>query len=422
MQRKETSIRNKLEMLVFCTSLLAWLATGCMPIENRYPASQAPELPVSVGLPIPELTADYILNPSQEEIDFIIENAKIPESLENQTGYRTALTLLKRYFYLTGEPDDKGRVGWIDVTRITPHHPAFAEALDFVASRNFSPENEDTSGDSIATASSKHANMALHFLTQIGAGGTAGLAQSDWAEGVFTTISDEATTQTPDSLRRCAAAITYLVDSGVGVIGIIPTWHETQVDPSSMVEFLGALQYARMNNVFVVVAGGNMGVDLGSPNLLRRPLHDVVNTGVYPNFWSMGGIDEAGQRAVWPTTGIGNHQEGSNYGFNPETGVPYMSFVSLATDRLVPGTSEAGFLSWRGTTFPTGEMAGAIAAVQAILGKDQQGRWPEIKFVMTFFTETSEVASDPQLARFGIPRYDRAVIAAIKWKLAHDKQ
>lgn len=409
MQKSELPRRTRREALFLGGALLAWLTAACKPI-TRYPIHQAPDLSPVGGLPRPELTIEQALTPTQAEIDFMMEQAAVPDALENLTGYRTALILLQRYFDLTGEPEHKGVVGWIDVTRLTADHPAFANSIDFERSRNFAPGTEGTGVAAIAAARSEHANLALQFCTEVGTDGTAGLAQPPWCEVLFTTIYDQAISPTPDSLHRCAAVITYLVDNGAGVIGIIPTWWETQTDQESMDAFLKAVEYARIHNVIVVLAGGNMGVDLGFKDIVKRPLHDAVAQGDDYNFWTMGGVNEYGERAVWDG-------EGSNYGVHPETGRPYMTFVSQAVNRLVPGVSNNGFITWRGTTFTTGEMAAAIASVQAILGKDEQGRWPDIGQVMRFFTETSEMTSDPQLARFGIPQYDRAVSTAIREKL-----
>jgi hypothetical protein len=351
---------------------------------------------------------------SENELSYVEENSHIPESYESLTEYRSGLATLYNYFNFRSEDDpnfSKAKIGWIDSSPVNPEHDLFAGTINYDLSRSFAHTAEGEGDFAFATnAPSVHANMALQFATQLGTRGAAGFCQSKWSEVVFTNLheNDWAFVDDQESLLRAAGALRHLIDSGAGVVGIIPTWRISQISKNAegreaLDEFYNALFYASTKNVIIVVAGGNANADLSSVYDLRIPHHKAKH---FSNCLLIGGVNENGKRAEW---GKG----GSNYGVDPEIKKPYMSFVTQATRRVVPSSGKHGCTFQNGTTFATGELTAAIGMIQHIIGKDDNGSFPKIEKVLIYLTETAKQTSDKNLSKYGLPRYNTAFTAAI---------
>lgn len=293
--------------------------------------------------------------------------------------------------YEAGQLDTTIPLGWIDTTQLYGDLPFYIGAggtiLDINHSRRF-PE-----GDPFNQVA-QHATWATGFAAQrsdVAAPFVApGLSQAEWTQLIFAV-------DTALSIHRYPEMITYLVDAGVGVIGAIPTWTDTDlgVDEKTIKAVATAFAYAQERNVLIVIPAGNRGIDMANPpDGSRRILHDLKLK--HTNVVCAGGITIEGKRAEW-------EDKGSNYGQD------FISFVTPIVNRHVPS-------EWNqvvsGTTFATGDLTSCIQLIQAIIGRDATGKLPDYGTVFACMSETAQFLGNSELHGHGLLQMKSALIAA----------
>lgn len=285
-------------------------------------------------------------------------------------------------------------IGWIDTTPLFAELPYFTGdsgcVIDVDQSRAISEVDPFTS-------EVLHAAWALQFAVQASSVTpdsflSPGLSQAEWTKIVC--IPDN-----NSSLVAYAERIRRLVDSGVGVIGSMPTWTEADgVTDEDVVAVSEAFTYAAEHNVLIVLPAGNRGVDMANPpEGNRRILHDLKLQ--HPNVLCAGGISNTSELARWGA----NNEKGSNYGKG------FITVVSPILSRHVP---EKWDQVADGTTFATGDLVGCIQLIQARIGRDANGALPDHARVAACITETAHGLGDRDQFGNGILQMYGALIAA----------
>ncbi len=293
--------------------------------------------------------------------------------------------------YEAGQLDTTIPLGWIDTTQLYGDLPFYTGAggtvLDAARSKRFpegSPFNQVVEHATWATGfAAQRSDVAAPFVSP-------GLTQAEWTQLIFAV-------DTTVSIHRYPEIITYLVDAGVGVIGAIPTWVESDpgVDEKAIQAIADAFAYAQERNVLIVIPAGNRGIDMAAPpGGVRRVLHDLKLR--YTNVVCAGGITIDGKRAQW-------EKKGSNYGKD------FITFVTPILNRHVPAQWDQVV---SGTTFATGDLTSCIQLIQAILGRDAMGKLPNYEIVLACMSETARYLGQNELYGHGLLQMKNALTAA----------
>lgn len=320
--------------------------------------------------------------------DVVPEVSPVEPALEMQQQPAALQEALR--LYEAGLLDTTIPVGWIDTTQLYSELPFYSglggTIVDSARSKRF-PEGDPFNQEA------QHATWATGFAAQRSGEASfvsPGLSQAEWTQLIFTV-------DTAVSVHRYPEIITYLVDTGVGVIGAIPTWVEGDpgVNEASIAAIADAFAYAQERNVLIVIPAGNRGIDMAAPpDGARRILHDLKLR--YSNVVCAGGVTVTGERAEWD-------DDGSNYGED------FISFVTPILNRRVPAQSK----QWvSGTTFATGDLTSCIQLIQAIIGRDNKGKLPNYQTVLACMSETALSLGDRAVYGHGLLQMESALIGA----------